>query len=314
MRKQSYKIVAIILTFICIVLSIVLIAMKTYAFVNNSKENDINEKVISEVKFIDENIIDAMNKLNNITITRYKVYTKSINKPEEETQDTNASKESKESNSSNESGEEEQSKNNSETKKSAETNSEQMNVSELVINNSLTETMNENINWDEISYIYENLYSAWPTINIDLKTVGINEENITSFSLGLNGVAQAINAKDKESALVNFYNLYAKIPNYISMVEKDSFEIIKYNTKLEVLNAYTLANQDNKWQEMNETISKAKENFVQMYNILDKSDNRRLNIEKTNTILSDLENCIILNDKNIFFMQYKKTIQALETL
>ena len=37
-------------------------------------------------------------------------------------------------------------------------------------------------------------------------------------------------------------------------------------------------------------------------------------IEKINNALNDLENSIIINDRNIFYKKYKTTIQLLDTM
>lgn len=323
MKKHYFKITAIVLTTISIILFAILIFMKTYAFKNEDKNPDINSKIISEIDFVDSCVVEAMNKLNNISVARYKVYTKSINKSEEKS--TNSKNEGEESADKSKSDNREENKESPDSseqeEKQSQTNSQiqqgnsnKLNISQSIANNSLTETNETNINWNEITFIYENLYSTWPTINIDLKKIGIKEEQISKFNIALNGVAQSINSKDKNSTLVNLYNIYIQLPVYMMVVTQDSYLITSYNTKAAVLNAYTLANEENKWKEISESVAKAKNNFATMYEIIDEKDNRRSNIEKTNTIINDLENCIVLNDKNIFYMQYKNVIQALETL
>lgn len=314
MRKHYFKISAIVLTTICIILSAILIFMKTYAFKNENKNLDLNSKILSEIDFIDSCVIEATNKLNNISVARYKVYTKSINKSEEKNspdKSKSGGEEQKSESPDSSDQEEMQSQTNSQQQKDG---SNKLNVSESVAINSLTETNDTSINWDEITCIYENLYSTWPTINIDLNKIGIKEEQVSKFSIALNGVAQSINAKDKNSTLVNFYNIYAQLPIYLLAVTQDSYIITSYNTKVAILNAYTLANEENKWKEISESIVKARNTFDKMLEIVGENDNRRSNIEKTNTIINDLGNCIVLNDKNIFYMQYKNVIQALETL
>lgn len=326
MRKQYFKFISIILTAICIILSTILIFMKTYAFKNDEINQDVNAKVLSEIDFVDSCIVEAMNKMNNISVARYKVYTKTLNKPEEDNPNSENNGENSTKNPKNENNPAEQ-KNESKDSSKQEENQAQTNsqtnqleekneiyVSQAIATNSLTETQDPNINWDEITYIYENLYSIWPTIKLDLHKAGIRDEQINIFSQGLNGVAQAINLKDKNSTLVNFYNIYSQIPNYLPAVTQDIYTIINYNTKVAVLNAYTLVNEENKWNEINESVARAKKYFSQMLEVVNENDNRRANIEKTNTIIRDFENSIVLTDKNIFYMQYKNTIHALETL
>ncbi|MBR3325106.1 MAG: hypothetical protein IKG14_03580 [Clostridia bacterium] len=321
MKKKLFKILAIVLTTICIVLSGILIYMKTYAFKNEDQNIDLNSKIMSEIDFVDSCVIEAMNKLNNITVARYKVFTKSINKSEGEKKKSESKEDSNQSKDENQEEEKNEVKNSEEGEKKSETSGtkkeedkDSISVSQSVATNSLTETNNDDINWDEVTYIYENLYSTWPTINMDLKQIGVKEEQINKFNIALNGVAQSINSKDKNSTLVNLNNIYVQLPNYLLRITQDSAIITLYNTKVAILNAYTLANEENKWKEINESITNAKKYFSKMYDIIDEKDIRRPSIEIINTLIKDLENSIILNDKNIFFMQYKNTIQAIETL
>lgn len=300
MKKSYYKTFAFILTTISVVLLIVLITIKSYGIKSNDKNSKLNKKVESEIEYLDVSIINAMNKLNNITLTRYKVYTKSIN-------NTGVSNNDEAQNNTQQ--EEKSDKDNQNEEKE-----NQISVSKSINNNSLTETNNSNINWDEITFIYENIYSVWPTINLDLKEVGASDEYLNKFNLDLNGVAQSINSKDKNSALVNFYNLYFQLPNFLTLVTQDAYKITNYNTKVAVLNAYTLANENNKWKEISESVGRAKNNFNKMFEFVKEDDDRRNDIKKTYAIINDLENCVVLNDKNIFYMQYKNTIQSLETL
>ena len=315
MKKSYYKTFAFILTTISVVLLIVLITLKSYGIKSNDKNSKLNKKVESEIEYLDVSIINAMNKLNNITLTRYKVYTKSINNTGVSNNDNN-SDENKQSSLSN--NDEAQNNAQQEEKSDKDNQNEergnQISASKSINNNSLTETNNSNINWDEITFIYENIYSVWPTINLDLKEVGASDEYLNKFNLDLNGVAQSINSKDKNSALVNFYNLYFQLPNFLTLVTQDAYKITNYNTKVAVLNAYTLANENNKWKEISESVGRAKNNFNKMFEFVKEDDDRRNDIKKTYAIINDLENCVVLNDKNIFYMQYKNTIQSLETL
>ena len=45
-------------------------------------------------------------------------------------------------------------------------------------NNSLTENNSKDIDWDDIEYIYENIFTAWQTMQVDLKTENVNEDSI----------------------------------------------------------------------------------------------------------------------------------------
>ena len=293
MKKHYFNIIAIVLTTVCIILAIVLMFKKLHSTNKTSSNTNINSKIMSEISYVDTEIIDAMNKLNNITCARYKTYTKAINKNENKEEDE----------------EKQKTKNKTENK-----NENNDSISQSIATNPLTQTNNNDVNWNEVTNLYENVYSAWPTINIDLKKIGIGDENLSKFNLDLNGLAQSINSKDKKSALINLYNLYEQLPTFAKAVSEDPYTIINYNTKSAILNAYTLASEEDKWQEMSSSISKAKNNFGSLVQSDQLDENKKIELEKTYAIISDLENSLVLNDKNIFFMNYKNTIQSLEAL
>ena len=79
MKSKFSKILIVILTLTCIGFAVTLVIIKFKGMGEKTDREVLNEKIIEEIKFSDSNIVDAMNKLNNISIVRYKVYTKSIN-------------------------------------------------------------------------------------------------------------------------------------------------------------------------------------------------------------------------------------------
>ena len=109
------------------------------------------------------------------------------------------------------------------------------------------------------------------------------------------------------------FNLYSLLPNYVAVATQDDYTILLFNTRTAVLNAYILGNEENKWNEISESVKKAEMYFEKINEIVKDEDSKKQNIERTKTILKDFENSVVLNDKKIFFMQYKNTIQALET-
>lgn len=304
-RKYS-KAIIIILTLVCISLTFALLIIKNHKLKKNSNINLLNDKILSEIEYIDSNIIEAMNKLNNISMERYKVYTKKINISEDEDKSSNNNEEKGKTSNSNKKDDE--SNKDSDVKKD-----EQIQVSQLVPTNFFEEINNSSIEWKNIATIYENLYTTWPTLRMDLQKDGILDENLERYSLCLNGIAQSINAENKNICLINFYNLYSQLPAYISKITNNAYTINLYNTKLNVLNAYTLANNE-KWEEMNVSILSCKSTFSNIINSINNTENIIENYERVNLMLDDLQKSINLNDKKIFYMNYKNVMQELENL
>ena len=194
MRKNIGKYIAIILGIICIILLITLIYIKVSSVNAKSSDKDLKGKINEEISFIDSNIIEIMNQINNIYLTKYKVYTKEVNDPSSKTSSQNSSQGSsqKQASSSESSGSSED----SQSQEGNQTNT--TTVSDLVPNTTL-ETNQQEVDWTSISFKFENLYSTWPTINLDLQKQGIANELITSFSLSMDGAVQSIKNKEREN-------------------------------------------------------------------------------------------------------------------
>lgn len=304
MKKNFVKIIIILLLIICISLVGVLFYVKASNNIRKNTTNDLKNKVIDEISFIDSSIIEGMNKLNNISTTRYKIYTKSIN----ESVDNSTS--SEESNVLVSEISTINILNDTNEKKDKNKDEKEKENKEDEVNKEKTQEENE-INWDDINSIYENLYSIWTTIQIDLNKLKINEEYLDDFNIGLNGVAQSIIVKDKLSCSINFYNLYSQLQNYIIVATDNSNLINLYSTKTAILNAYTLSFNEDKWNEMSSSIKAARNSYFS--NIVNNNENNK-NVIKVDIMLKNLESAVALNNKNIFYIHYKNTIQELENL
>ncbi len=343
MKKNLFKIITAILSIIFVILAITLITMKV---INGKEKEDkdlLMSKITDELSFIDYNIIDAMNKLNNISVTRYKVYTKTINSgddssnsksaggnsnkgnpetsesgsgkqssSEENSGDSSSSEKGQSSGDSSSSGSENKSSGGSSQNSPGNSNGNSEKETDLTLVNSLTETDEKEPDWDTITNIYENILSTSPTTQLDLKKAGIDNEHLENINIHLNGIAQSILNKDKNSCLVNLYNLYSNIPTYMEILSSDEYTTNLYSTKMEILNAYSLANS-NKWMEITNSIKSATEKFEKIVSSA-KNQKEKNNLDKIYAMIKNLESTVALNNKNIFYMQYKSVMQEISNL
>jgi len=279
MKKETGKYLAILLGIICLILAIILIYVKVMAADNKASEKDLNNKIEEELKYLDSNLISLMNKLNNITVINYKVYTREINDSSSNSAESsgkgNSSSSMQEGNSSSgessgqsqqgggssgqgssggQGGSQSQNGSNSSTG-----SSKPITVSELIPNTILSN--NSETDWTELAYLLENIYSTWPTISLDLKEKGIAVDMIDSFSLSMNGAIQSLKNQDKNNTLINLYNMYINLPKYIISITNDAGKVNLYNTKANILNAYVLATTSDKWNDITNSIIEAKNNF-----------------------------------------------------
>ena len=196
---------------------------------------------------------------------------------------------------------------------SESTNQSEARTSRLAQVDSLLNSNYDDIPWDEISYGVETMYTAWTTISMDMKALNVGESDISSFSTTLDGIAQAVKAKDKNSALINLFNLYSLLPKYLVCFQNDESKINIYTAKAYVLSSYVLANSEN-WEEMNTNVTNAINTLSKNMQSEKLNDIEKTALEKSYTLLEELKRGIGVEDKEIFYLKYKLAMEQLEIL
>ena len=325
MKKQISK---YLLTSLIVIFTILLATLIFIKFFSNNKDNEyaiLTEKAEGEVEYLDYTIIELMNKLNNISYSRYQVTIKEVNESEQlnnsssnsesagngmQTQEQGSSNQEGSKSGVNSSGSNDNNSNNSE---SESLNQSEARTSRLAQVDSLLNSNYDDVPWDEISYGVETIYTAWPSISLDMKALNINESDISNFSTTLDGVAQAVKVQDKNSTLINLYNLYILLPKYLSYFLSDEYTLNVYNTKAYVLSSYVSANSEN-WKDMNTNVTNAINTLSKNMNSADINDTEKSTIEKSYVLLEELKRGVGLEDKEIFYLKYKLAMEQLEIL
>ena len=294
MKKQNlFFIIGMI---ICIVLLIVLLVI-----INISKPKDdkkkIAEKLENEFEFFDEKTIDIINELNNIKVPRYKIYEKTVNQSDSDITNSNNSK-----------GGEKQEASQEENDKTTNIQHENITYSELDPISSLTEN-SEDVDWNQIAFLFEDIYSNLTTFEIDLNSLQVSGDIINNYKVSLNSLALSINKKDKKSSMENGFNVYSNLMQLVSLIINDNYKLSIYNIKLTIINIYTKISLENNWEESYSILN----NLLKNYSIENNDQNKKEKLNKIKLLLDNLENVLILKDKNVFFMQYKILIQELQT-
>lgn len=314
MKKQISKYFVVLLVILSIIMVGVLIYIKFFSSSEGQEYALLKEKAEGEIVYLDNTIIGLLNRLNNISYSRYDVVIKQVNENQQQSMNSKSST-SGESKSNSQEGGQEEGGGSSDSESSTEvTNESESRTSRLSQTDSLLNSNYDNINWQEISYGVESLYTAWPTINIDMKSLNVHDEDISNFTITLDGVAQSIKANDKNSALINLYNLYVLLPKFASYFLNDEEKLNLYYTKAYVLNSYVSASGE-KWPEMSANIDKAIESLTAIKNKSDeKAKFEKPSLEKCHVLLQDLKNGTKIEDKDIFYLKYKLAIEELEIL
>ena len=279
MRKY---VITIVLLFIIIIISI-----GGYFIYSNAKTNESNnmdtlkEKANSEIKFLSANIISMMNELNNISYSKFEIVKEKIEV----------------SNTAQENNIEEDST---------------INSSNVVTNNILNANKNK-IDWNKLKSEIENMYSAWPTIIMDLTTLNVNKDNLLKYNSILDQITKGFENEDKESSLIHLADLHNLLGLYIKEFESDNKEVSLLDVKTNILYSYSFVSTET-WDKVIEYMSKAKKEFSNIINNQINNVNDIDVINKSYILINELEKNSNNKDKNIFYINYINLMQELENI
>ena len=302
--KKYQKIAYIFL--VIFVLSIVFILFKSYADIN--KNEDEKEKTETEIQRIELSFVNMFNELNNIKFENYRINTSQINKEDlkdnssssaSETTPSSGGSSSSESSSSGDQGESQKENGSSQSsEESKENQNYEMKLSGVLTNNS-------DINWENLKNEVEILYSAIPSLTIDLYKININKEKITNFNQEYDNLMKAIKEENKQNALDALANLYNYLPDFIENSTDDINEKILIRTKNNVFKAYSLLDK-NDWNAITENVNLANQEFTKILTNSQSSNKNQYIINKAYVQINELQNSTKTKEKEIFLIKYKK--------
>lgn len=295
---KKYKKIAYIF-FIIIVIGI---SFTVYGTVNQHTEKIENEKIISEVKYLESELVDILNKLNNIEISDYSISVnnitaKSNNEEKEQTDNTNSN-----------------SQNNTNNEKSNSTNNNETEQKEFVVNKNGILTNNNDVNWENIKNKIENLYSTIPIITIDLyKSKNINQEDILNFNKEIDNLTVLIKNENKEKVLEKLSEIYKYIVGFYDAIYNKESDKLIIKTKYNILKAYSKIGFKN-WDEILNDIKEASNIYSKLLTDTSIEQNKQNLISKVYVMINELQNAIQVQDESIFFIKYKKLIEEINLM
>ncbi len=280
---KNLKTVLIVLFAIAIVI-LIFFLVKNIKTDNNSSRNN---KMISEINFMDSKLTSLLNSINNITSENYKI---------------KVTKTSTDLNNKETSGGENGSNNNSQ--EGQEDVPQQYGLESYGIL-----TSNESIDWDEIKNDVETIYTIVPTMTLDLYSMNINQEDILNFNKELDDLTIAVKNENKDESLIKLANLYRYLPAYASNFSNDLNYISLLETKSNIFKTYVFVNLGN-WDEASSFTNKSIESYSRALNNIQESRNDNTN--KIYIILNEMQNAISIKDKDVFLIKYKNFVEETE--
>ena len=329
LKKIGYIFLIFIMTGICV--SVIVFGYKK----NNDNNNQEKDKVASEIKYIEDQIIDILNKMNNIDLNDYQLSVKDIksndnNESSSSKQSSKGSSEqsssegseqsssggseqgSKESSSSGGGSEQESSGQDSKSQSGGATDSSgtqkryEMELSNILSNNS------EEIDWEKIKGTIEELYAVDPTMILDLYNIGIPEEQVLNFNVQLDKITKAVQDENKQDTLNELTTLYSFLPIYFENLSIDENYTNILKTKSNVFFAYSLLDNGD-WTKINEYINSAITEYSKVMGNITEAEKTSY-INKVYIILNEFKSAIDVQSKEIFLVKYKNLLEEIKSI
>lgn len=264
---------------------IFLVALVIISFSGCSKqktdEEQLRDKNISEIDYLDNYIMLMLNSINDIDLKQYDAKiekTENLNEILQESEETS----------------------------SEDTGNNVVQYS-MVPNTILN--ADKTINWENLKLEIENLNNTWPSIIVDLYKANVDNKKLTEFSDLINTCIGNIKNENRTETLNSLAKLYEYIPVFLEKIASDNKQIELAKTKVEVIKAYVNIDFAN-WEELKTSLDRAISNFEPIVNNTNEAE-KEYNIRKAYVLLQEFKNAVDTNDKDLLFMKYKNLMEEL---
>lgn len=264
---------------------IFLVALVIISFSGCSKqktdEEQLRDKNILEIDYLDNYIMLMLNSINNIDLKQYDAKiekTENLNEILQESEET-----------------------------SSEDTGNNVVQYRMVPNTILN--ANKTINWENLKLEIENLNNTWPSIIVDLYKANVDNKKLTEFSDLINTCIGNIKNENRTETLNSLAKLYEYIPVFLEKIASDNKQIELAKTKVEVIKAYVNIDFAN-WEELKTSLDRAISNFEPIVNNTNEAE-KEYNIRKAYVLLQEFKNAVDTNDKDLLFMKYKNLMEEL---
>ena len=289
-----------VFSYIILILIIGVLSYSIYSLAREDPKEDNENKILSEIRYVEAEFTDLFNTMNNIETRNYGIEVDELSK------ETSKKMEEGSSDSGGQSGSSSQSSDS--TSQSSTQDSEKY---DLKLNGILTKK--EDINWDIVKSEVESLYTSIPTITMDLYQLEINKEDILNFNKEIDNLVKVINDEEKEATLQSLSGIYDYIPKFIEPLNnKDAIYKKVIETKSNIFKGYSKLDSNN-WNEILVDIQNATNIFSELLsdeNVI--RTNNLYSVNKVYVMLNELQNAVNIEDVSVFLIKYKNLIEEIE--
>ncbi|MEE0865844.1 MAG: hypothetical protein U0L98_03485 [Clostridia bacterium] len=295
-----------------LIIVIVVLSFTVYAIVNKDTDKIEKEKIISEFKYLESELLDIFNELNNIQMSNYNVSVNNI------TSQTKKEEDSKSDGGQNQqdgqqSGTGSSNFQNDNSSINNSDNSEKKQQKEYNLKRNAILTNNEEINWNDIKNKIEIVYSSIPIITLDLYKYNINQEDILKFNKEFDNLTVTLKQNNKQDSLILLSKLYDYMSKFSQSIYDDDLRKILIETKSNILKAYSKLDTDN-WNDISNDIKQASNSYSKLLTNPNIDQSKQYDISKMYVMINELQNAVQVKDKQIFLIKYKNIIEEMNIL
>lgn len=276
------------------------------------EKEELKEKVISELGYVNIKILDMLNALNNITFENYTIISEEVKLEDNSQKQQFGEKQQEESGNSEGSQSTQNQEGQEQNGKQEKEGQNLINTTQMAIDSILMKDKN-NIDWQIIIPEIEALNESWSIIVLDLYSLNTNGDTILDFSSKINDVMVAMKNQNKQASLTTLADLYESLPEFLKQIDADpNLQKIR-QTQSYVINAYTMA-ENIQNPEINTNIQKAVDTYSQVISNIDYTKDKTYKTNKIYVLLNELANSLATNDSDIFYVKYTNFMEAINEI
>ncbi|MCI8444663.1 MAG: hypothetical protein HFJ37_05930 [Clostridia bacterium] len=301
------------MVYLFLILVIAILGIMLYDKVSKANSKDGKEKTFSEVKFLENKLVDLLNQMNHIETRNYNVSVSEISKQakEQKSQTSSSSQSNSSSDSSSESGGSSGGGNSSGSE--ASENESNQNNQKFSLKSTGVLTNSNEINWEYIKGEIEILYASLPTITLDLYQLDVSQEDVLGFNKEFDLLTVAIKEENKQKTLNLLSKIYEYIPKFTDKATDEELDKIIAQAKSNLFKAYSKLDAKN-WSEISNDIRQTVESYSKLMTNTNISGSKQYSISKAYVMLNELQNAVNVQDEAVFLIKYKNILEEMNNL
>lgn len=175
-------------------------------------------------------------------------------------------------------------------------------------------TKDSEINWEQIKNDVEKIYTSLYSTTIDLYKTQNNQTDIVNFNKEYDNLTKAVKNENKDDTLMELSLLYDYLPKFVDNCSNEEKDKVVIKTKNAIFKAYSILDKE-EWTTISENINTASQEFTKLVTNVDNQKNvNQYNVNKAYIMINELQNAILIRDKDVFLIKYKNLLEELQNI